>query len=52
MGEGLASRAVFKEAGRHLVVLMGDFIAGSAARMTGGKKKKKVFHRFRLACAI
>lgn len=44
MGKGSATGAVFKEAGRHLVVLTGDLIAGPAAMMTGGRKKKKGFH--------
>ena len=51
-GKGSARGAVFKEAGRHLVVLTGDFLAGSAVRMTDGRKKRKGFHWFGLERSI
>ena len=51
MGTGSGAGAVFEEARRHLVVLTGDFKAGSAAMMTCGRKKKKGFPWFGLAWA-
>ena len=48
-GTRFGTGAVFEERGSPSVVLTGDYLAGSAERMTDGRKKGKGFRWIRLA---